>query len=208
MKNAPGGLAPSRQAGYGTPMDSPKTNPFRSLQDNASGLFSRILGKYGPEMACASGCASCCAAEFSIHPGEAALILEEFLSLSESERQNIRASWNNSRAGTCAFLVGNRCTTYASRPVICRTQGAPLCNSDEVTRTKRITACSLNFKGGESLPSQPEDWFELNRLTELQSVAEHFFEKTIGIPEVLQPLLDADRRIPLRSLRDSLARLT
>jgi hypothetical protein len=76
-----------------------------------------------------------------------------------------------------------------------------------VTRTKRITACSLNFQGGESLPSNPEDWFELNRLTELQSVAEHFFEKTIGIPEALLPLLDSEKRIPLRKLRDLLTRL-
>lgn len=188
-------------------MNSQNTNPFRSLQANASGLFSRILIRYESEMRCASGCASCCGAEFSIHPGEAALILEEFTGLEDSVRGSLREAWTRNRPGTCAFLVADQCTTYGSRPVICRTQGAPLCTSDEVTRTKRITACSLNFQGGESLPSNPEDWFELNRLTELQSVAEHFFEKTIGIPEALLPLLDSEKRIPLRKLRDLLTRL-
>ncbi len=158
-------------------------------------------------MLCASGCASCCAAEFSIHPGEAALILEHFLELEDSAQKRLRESWGQSRPGTCAFLVDNRCTTYESRPVICRTQGAPLCTSDELARTKRITACTPNFNGGETLPSRPEDWFELNRLTELQSVAEQFFEKTLGIPEPLRPLLDSENRIPLRKLRDLLARL-
>jgi hypothetical protein len=188
-------------------MDSQKSNPFHSLQINASGLFSRILARYGSEMACNSGCASCCAAEFSIHPGEAALILEDYLSLEPAARQSLLETWKRALPGTCAFLVDNRCTTYGSRPVICRTQGAPLCTSDELTRTKRITACPLNFNGGETIPSKPEDWFELNRLAELQSVAEQFFEKTLGIPVALQPLLDANRRIPLRSLRDLLARL-
>jgi len=188
-------------------MSSPLNNPFRSLQANASGLFSRILDRYGSQMNCGSGCASCCAAEFSIHPGEAALILEQFLELRDSARHDLKQTWGRARPGTCAFLVDDRCTTYESRPVICRTQGAPLCTSDEMARTKRITACPLNFNQGESLPSQPEDWFELNRLTELQSVAEQFFEKTLGIPEPLRPLLDAENRIPLRMLRELLARL-
>jgi hypothetical protein len=188
-------------------MSSSQNNPFKSLQANASGLFSRILARYSSQMACASGCASCCAAEFSVHPGEAALILDEFMGLEKSARQELREAWSKNRPGTCAFLVDNRCTTYPSRPVICRTQGAPLCTSDEVSRTKRITACPLNFNGGDSIPSKPEDWFELNRLTELQSVAEHFFEKTLGIPETLRPLLDSEKRIPLRKLRDLLASL-
>lgn len=188
-------------------MDSQKDNPFRSLQANASGLFSRILARYGSEMKCASGCSSCCNAEFSVYPGEAALILEDFLSLDPAARKALIGAWKDSGGGHCAFLVDQRCTTYASRPVICRTQGAPLCTSDELARTKKITACPLNFNEGRSIPSKPEHWFELNRLTELQSVAEQFFEKTIGIPETLQPLLDGDKRIPLRHLRDLLARL-
>jgi len=188
-------------------MSSPQSNPFRSLQANASGLFSRILARYGSQMTCTSGCASCCSAEFSVHPGEAALILEAFIGMEDPMRQSLREAWSKNRPGTCAFLADHRCTTYESRPVICRTQGAPLCTSDELARTKRIAACPLNFNGGESLPSSPEDWFELNRLTELQSVAEHFFEKTLGIPEILRPLLDSEKRIPLRKLRDLLARL-
>jgi Fe-S-cluster containining protein len=190
-------------------MSSRAENPFRSLQENASALFSRILDRHKSRMQCAKNCSRCCSSEFSIHPGEAALVIEAFERLSAQEREEKRQQLLRSPAprDSCAFLSEGSCTIYESRPVICRTQGAPLCTTDEKKGLKELTACPLNFDEGRSLPTSGEDWFDLNRLTELQSIAESFFEKRSGIPEPLLPLLDPDRRVPLRVLRDLLARL-
>jgi Fe-S-cluster containining protein len=159
-------------------------------------------------MRCARNCSQCCSAEFSVHPGEAALILETFTPLSTPEKEEKRRRFMQSPTrGSCAFLCEGSCTIYESRPVICRTQGAPLCTTDEKKGLKKLTACPLNFDEGRSIPTSGEDWFDLNRLTELQSIAETFFEKKSGIPEALLPLLDSEGRVPLRGLRDLLARL-
>ena len=185
-------------------------NPFQTLQKNASDLFSQILNRHSAQMVCASGCSKCCHAEFSVFLGEALLIYEWFKNINPSEREAIQKQWlEREQKNTCAFLRNDRCTIYESRPVICRTQGAPLAfienhskKADEIV--KIVDVCPLNFNEAKSIPSSPEDWFDLDRLTQLQAIAEKFIENKFSIPEILNALKNSEHRIPLRKLQQLL----
>jgi Fe-S-cluster containining protein len=185
-------------------------NPFSTLQQNAGELFDQILKRNASKMACQSGCSKCCHAEFSIFMGEALLIHEWFQSLSVSEKEEIRAKWaGNPQKGACAFLRNDQCTIYFARPIICRTQGAPLSFSMEKKAevTKTIDCCPLNFDAGKAIPKTPGDWFDLDRLTSLQAIAENFTRKKFEIPEALLKLADENERVPLRALQQLLQSL-
>ena len=189
-------------------MSAPFSNPFLPLQSNASDLFTKILNRNSRKMACKDGCSKCCEAEFSVFAGEASLILQWFQDLPSEQKSHLKQYWSNPKPKpSCAFLFSGTCTIYQARPTICRTQGAPLCVNDEIKKTKSLTACDLNFDGGGAIPKSPEDWFDLNRLTELQSIAEQFFIRSGSLPDALKPLLDQEGRVPLKSLRAFLVSL-
>ncbi|MGZ3809289.1 MAG: YkgJ family cysteine cluster protein, partial [Bacteriovorax sp.] len=86
----------------------------------------------------------------------------------------------------CAFLYDDRCTIYEARPVICRTQGAPLFLQEENV----LDYCPLNFKEGDP---PKEDWLNLDRLNTLLS----FAAKTSGL----------EKRITLKKLKQELSKV-
>jgi len=176
-------------------------NPFQALQQNAEGLFDQIQDRNASKMACRSGCSACCHAHFSVFTGEALLMEQWFFGLPESDRQTLRTHWENKPRNplACAFLRENRCTIYPARPIICRTQGAPLRIQEKTG--ERIDACPLNFDGGKSLPRNPSDHFDLDRLTRLQSIAEKHVLKSIEIPVKIRKIRDEFDRVPLDALQ-------
>ena len=186
--------------GYAACMAQPPSNPpnpFQALQQNAEGLFDQIQDRNASKMVCRSGCSACCHARFSVFIGEALLIFQWFFGLRESERQALRTRWNGKppAPSACAFLRESRCTIYPARPIICRTQGAPL-------RVEgRVDACSLNFDGGKTLPQNPSNHFDLDRLTHLQSIAEKHVLKTRSIPAKIRKICDEFDRVPLEALQ-------
>lgn len=168
------------------------------------------MKSHSKKMNCKSGCFQCCEAEFSVFSGEAALIVAWFQTLNAEKRSELQDQWQAepmSNKPKCAFLVSGACSVYEARPVICRTQGAPLCVIDEVKKTKELTACFLNFEGGEAIPKDQNSWFDLNRLTELQVIAENFFSKNNELTEKLSTLVNEEKRIPLRALNAFLSTL-
>jgi len=208
MKNKGKALALSLEKRYAPCMNPQNGNPFATLQANASELFQKIQGRHGKQMRCSEKCSRCCEADFSVFSGEAQLIWEAFdrLSIDERQKKSQILSQNLPKTkGKCAFLIEGHCSVYEERPVICRTQGAPLCLNDEVKKTKSLTACSLNFDDPAGLPSTPESWVDLNRLTELQSIAERFFKGQGHLSPALSPLVDSDNRIRLRDLCTKMA---
>ena len=186
------------------PVSQPDSfNPFRVLHANASETFQKIFEAHSSAMQCGSGCSQCCHAEFSIFAGEATLILEWFLCLDLAEKKSILAIWEEKGKG-CAFLKNQRCTIYEARPIICRTQGAPLRFTTETKKEnlQQVDACPLNFK--EGIPSQREAWFDLNRLTHLQVIAEDYCTKNGVISEEIKKLMNKENRVPLRKLQEFL----
>jgi len=141
------------------------TKPINTLQENASNFFDKIQAKYPNQMECKSGCAKCCYTDISVFDVEANLIREWFNKLDENFKKELKNIWSNkNNEGACSFLYEEKCTIYEVRPIICRTQGAPLFLANENV----LDFCPLNFKDQDP---PKEDWLNLERLNTLLSFA-------------------------------------
>ncbi len=139
--------------------------PIESLQENASGFFDKIYSKYSASMKCSLGCSKCCYTDISVFEVEIQRIKDWFITLEVGKQNELLELWKTPvETGACTFLYNDRCSIYEARPVICRTQGAPLfVQADNV-----LDYCPLNFK--DSDPPK-EDWLNLDRLNTLLSFA-------------------------------------
>lgn len=158
--------------------------PIITLQENASGFFDKIAQKYSSEMKCKAGCSKCCYTDISVFRVESERINEWFLFQDVSKQKELKDLWaTKNEPGACCFLYEDKCSIYESRPVICRTQGAPLFLATENV----LDYCPLNFESGD--PSK-EDWLNLERLNTMLSLA----AKSVA----------QDERIRLKKLKEKL----
>jgi|GEM_PF-194867 len=195
---------------------------LESLQENASAFFARTASRYGAEMACKEGCSACCYVTLEVFESEATRIVAWAQTLPADEQGKLRDAlvrakeWGQGKAAMakdaagnmrapCPLLEGGRCTVYAARPVICRTQGAPLQLRKEDSQGRielSVDVCPLNFRAEGSLPA-PAEWLDLTRLTVMQSLAERQFQT--GQQEANAPALpwkkNAQRRVSLAAVR-------
>jgi Fe-S-cluster containining protein len=147
--------------------------PIETLQENASGFFEKIMTKYSADMKCAEGCSKCCYTDISIFKVESERLLAWFNSQSSETKLELQTLWKQPvEKGACTFLYNDRCSVYEARPVICRTQGAPLYLASE----NSLDYCPLNFEQGDP---PKEDWLNLERLNTMLSLA----AKTSGLDE-------------------------
>jgi Fe-S-cluster containining protein len=161
----------------------PMKKAIETLQENASGFFDKINQKYPNDMKCKEGCSKCCYTDISVFEVESTLIREWFEALNNDEKESLISKWNvKSPSGACTFLVDDSCSIYPVRPIICRTQGAPLFLSQE----NILDYCPLNF---EKSDPPKEDWLNLERLNTLLS----FAASNAGL----------DQRIRLKKLKES-----
>ena len=79
-----------------------------------------------------------------------------------------------------------------------------MCLENERAKTRTVTACELNFAEPPGIPTEPSDWFQLNRLTELQSIAEREVRRTGGPSSSLKSLQDREGRVGLAELAERL----
>lgn len=158
--------------------------PIESLQENASGFFDKVYQKYSSQMKCAEGCSKCCMTDISIFEVEAQRIRDWFNLLASHQQDHLKEIWSAPvSAGACHFLINDKCSIYEARPVICRTQGAPLFIQSENV----LDYCPLNFESGDP---DKADWLILERLNTLLS----FAAKTSGL----------EKRISLKKLKKEL----
>ena len=148
-------------------------NPIETLQENASGFFDKIYAKYSNQMKCKEGCSKCCFTNISVFKVESERITEWFSSQGPVVQKELQELWaTKNETGACTFLYNDRCTIYEARPVICRTQGAPLFLQSENV----LDYCPLNFEAGDP---PKEDWLNLERLNTMLSLA----AKSSGLDE-------------------------
>lgn len=160
------------------------TKPIVTLQENASAFFDKIAGKHSQQMTCQKGCSKCCYTDISVFKVESERISEWYNSLESEKQKELQTLWaSKNEPGACSFLYNDQCTIYEARPVICRTQGAPLFIASE----NKLDYCPLNFT--ESDPPK-DDWLNLERLNTMLSLA----AKSSGL----------DERIRLKKLKLSL----
>jgi len=192
-----------------------------ALQDNASGFFQRILDTHGDAMACRAGCSACCHVALDVFEGEALRIVSWVRTLDGFERAALRKALEQAKAGggtpgvdaagkkrsPCVFLSGGLCAVYAARPVICRTQGAPLQLRKEDGKgnvTVSVDACPLNYRKEGTFPVAAE-WLDLDRLTVLQVLAER--QCAAAGNEPMPWKKSAEGRVSLGEVRRELLRL-
>ncbi len=141
-----------------TPDRLPLKPPEAALRDSYLQLRAEIdrcadllIRRHRNYITCAPGCSSCCSA-FSIVALEAALIAEQ-LPRSLPEPPDICAL--GKIEAVCGLLVDRRCSIYAHRPIICRTQGLPIAYADEALARIEVSACEMNF--AQDHPFRPDD---------------------------------------------------
>ena len=108
------------------------------------------------DMKCAPGCTACCVVQLTVSEVEAALLEEGIARLGPEARERLRRRGEASEATSpCAFLdEAGRCAVYASRPLVCRTQGLPMRYDEGLSEAQTfgrsdaneaLTWCPLNF---------------------------------------------------------------
>jgi Fe-S-cluster containining protein len=143
-------------------------------------LTGEIAARRAGDLACGRGCTACCRVQLELSPVEAERVRSALRGLSAATRERIRARARALAAvelpgdADCAMLdTDGGCAIYASRPMVCRTQGHALrypagsLPPETVYATGgggEITWCPLNYTA--DLP-RSEDVLEGERIDEL-----------------------------------------
>jgi Fe-S-cluster containining protein len=137
----------------------------------------------GAALHCRPGCASCCIS-FAVLPIEAAILQAAIAGRPHPSPPSPPAE------NLCPLLVGDLCSVYAARPVICRTQGLALAYVDEERETIAVSACSRNF--ADDFLFQPERLLFMDAFNDRLSSLNMEYCRLQGTAP--------DRRIPIREL--------
>ncbi len=166
---------------------------LKTLQANASGFFDKVQNKHVDKMVCKAGCSKCCYVDLSVFTVEANLIRDWFQSLTSDRQNELRTLWrtelkdgenaNGKKEKSCAFLKDEMCTIYEARPLICRTQGAPLFFQE----LNSFDVCPLNFSQSEIPPR--EDWLNVDRLNTLLAMLQGESQERVRLFDLMTDLL-------------------
>jgi len=93
---------------------------YLAVRKKVDAAVNEIAARRARDLACARGCASCCAGGLSVL-GVEAVAIEHHLATEGFSAQP------SPPPGGCAFLdAAGACTIYEARPLLCRTHGLPL----------------------------------------------------------------------------------
>jgi hypothetical protein len=180
----------------------------RALAAKIDAFDGAVRARRAADMRCREGCSACCGEQLTVCDVEAALVREGASALAEDARDRLRARIDALGVGSpCVFLDdGGRCAVYASRPMVCRTQGLPLRYPEGVIPVEAIfsrargkgdalTWCPLNFT--EQAP-RPEDVLDAERVDTMVALSNR---EAGGDPERRTSLADLAREVAGRSER-------
>lgn len=137
---------------------TPVSAAHRALVDKTDAFERGVRERRASDMACGPGCSGCCAEQLTVCDVEAELLREGAASLDAAALGRLGTRIEALAHGAaCVFLEGDgRCAVYASRPLVCRTQGLPLrypsglipieaIRSGSRGAGDELTWCPLNF---------------------------------------------------------------
>lgn len=104
---------------------------YDSLVKYCDKFWNMVVQKHPELIHCKKGCCQCCELE-------SVTAIETFIIYNHLRIQNNNYAYNDN--SNCVFLYNSTCTIYNCRPVICRTHGLLLSNSE----TPVIYTCPLN----------------------------------------------------------------
>ena len=137
-----------------------KLEEYEQLARKVDAFFERVIGAYGADMRCASGCSECCGHHLTVSVVEAEAIARFLAAAGEERRARLaaRAESLGDGSGPCPALAEDgRCEIYDARPLVCRSHGAPLRvpagggglpvldDRFELEDGSRVACCHLNF---------------------------------------------------------------
>lgn len=137
---------------------------YQGLIDRVDEMAARLSTRYATHLACRPGCSACCHHHLSVFCVEGDSIREAIGALPEAVRERIEQQArevgdreSRGQAVACPMLVDEMCAIYASRPLICRTQGLPLLLEAEDGEPE-VDFCPLNFTAPDALADLEEEF--------------------------------------------------
>lgn len=141
---------------------------YAALSRKAELLFASTCQPFQGKLQCRAGCCHCCTLN-SVLPLEAVVLAGAIRDLDADRRTRISSQAERRDLTFCPLLLDGRCTVYPSRPLICKTHGAPLAYIDYAVEALEISACPLNFQA--NYPFDKEQLLYMDELNaELQSL--------------------------------------
>jgi Fe-S-cluster containining protein len=138
------------------------TDSYHQLIEQVDRLTARLSSQYARHLVCRSGCSGCCHHHLSVFAVEAAAIGEAVDALPETLRQRLAQQARDvlgmearDEPTICPMLVDDRCSIYAARPLICRTQGLPLLLETDDGEAE-VDFCPLNFTAEDAVADLDE----------------------------------------------------
>jgi Fe-S-cluster containining protein len=181
---------------------------YRALVAKVDAFADATSARRRADMACRSGCASCCHAWLTVSPVEAAALREAVAELPPSERAPLAARGRLEREREargeaqprCAMLdEADRCGVYAARPLVCRSQGHALLYPPgfipEAAVRARVEAREQNTEAREhssagevtycplnyqAAPPGAQDVLDAGRVDQLLALVNHRFARAQG----------------------------
>jgi Fe-S-cluster containining protein len=136
---------------------------YEQLVQAVDELSAKLSERYRQHLACRAGCSGCCHHHLSVFPVEAAALRKAIDELPTPQRAKIEKQAaetidreQHGEPVSCPLLVNDRCSVYASRPLICRTQGLPLLIEAEDGELE-VDYCPLNFTAPAATDDLDED---------------------------------------------------
>ncbi|HEY8039870.1 MAG TPA: YkgJ family cysteine cluster protein [Polyangiaceae bacterium] len=118
---------------------------YRELVGRVDAFFARVRARHPGELACASGCDSCCHVRPGVTGVEADVVRAFLSALAPPDRDRLVARARGARGDRCAALdEAGRCAIYAARPLVCRSHGLPIRTRD-ARSLPVVSSCHLNF---------------------------------------------------------------
>ena len=160
-----------RNPGHGDGVPDPLA-AHRALLAKVDAFERAARARRAASMACRAGCSACCHAKLTVCDVEAAVVREGVAALEPEARARLAGRAGRS-PDRCVMLEDDgRCAIYASRPLVCRTQGLALrypegtIPVDAVLARGRggsdaLTWCPLNFRDA---PPRAEDVLDAERV--------------------------------------------
>ena len=158
---------------------------LEELANKVDAFFSRVAGRHGADMQCATGCSDCCHVRLTITGAEAAAIRAHVAMWSSHQRRNLAESGpeGDSAPSTdrCAALdPAGRCKIYDVRPVVCRSHGVPIRLRHGALPV--VQACHRNFRNTVPDPDCVLDQTTLSAMLLAIDVADGHDARAAGGP--------------------------
>lgn len=144
----------------------------RALLAKVDAFERAARARRAESMACRAGCSACCHAKLTVCDVEAEIVREGLGALDAPARAALAARVGRS-PDRCVMLEDDgRCAVYASRPLVCRTQGLALRYPEGTIPVEAVLArgrggadaltwCPLNF---QDAPPRSEDVLDAERV--------------------------------------------